>query len=139
MEFKYVGHTTLPMLYKVLEKEANEVNRRGHDIRSIKGLRLLLASFEDKSLTATSETVDEFLDITFYFELDWCLVQDIAYHIPALKWVYKLMERSDCQRGLVTGSLSDWNKLRTLDKRCQLSSELGTFVQHLKSYLDTIV
>lgn len=139
MEFKYIGHTTLPVLYKVLEKEALAVNRQGLNINTIKGLRRLLASFEDKSLTTTSETVDQFLDITFYFELDWCLVQDIDYHIPALKWVYKLMERSDMQRGLVTGSLEAWNKLRTLDKRCQLNEQLGTFVQHLNSYLDTIL
>lgn len=139
MEFKCIGHTSLPMLHKVLEKEALEANAKGFNIQTPKGLRKLLTTFEDKSLTGTSPVVDRFLELVFFFELDWCLVQDITYYAPTLVWVYKEVPRTDSQRGIVKGSLEAWQNLSNIDKLCELPANLAEFVQHLKSYLGTIL
>lgn len=133
--FEFIGHTAMPLLYKHLEAEMTEVNRRGVNVQSLKGLRQVLSTFEGKSLTAKSLQVDKFLELTFFFQLDWVLIQDITYFAPQLRWVYKDVHRADEMRGVVTGTLESWLYLATIDKQFQLPPLLGEFVQRLQSFL----
>lgn len=139
MEFSLVGHTNLAFLYQKLRKEMDALNAKGVNVQSPKGMRKLLTDFEGRSLLPTSERVDEFLELTFFFEIDWVLTQDIQYHAPNLTWVYHQVERSDCNRGLVRGSLHSWIMLSKLDTQFQLAAHLHDFVLLLKQNLGQVL
>lgn len=115
------------------------LNAKGVNVQSPRGMRKLLTDFEGRSLLPTSDRVDKFLELTFFFEMDWVLTQDIQYHAPDLVWLYHQIERSDMNRGLVRGNLTSWIALSKLDVQFQLSAQLHDFVLNLKQNLGQVL
>lgn len=136
MVFAYIGHTTVPGLYKHLPSDAASLNAKGIDVQSIKGLLLMLSSFEDKGNEKYSWRALRLINISFFFELDGFLVSDIRYFAPNLNWLYKVKPRSGNEMGIVTGSVDDWIKLSEASIQ---EDDLKDFIEVLKQYLTKVL